>query len=122
MTNSRLLIMDDDPDFAEYVGIVGEQLGYETLKINDSREFMNTYAEFAPDIVVLDMVMPEIDGVELIKWLIAQNATVKIVIVSGYNPLYAKMAEVLSEAGGLSDVTTLEKPIKINELKGALAS
>jgi CheY-like chemotaxis protein len=121
MTNSRLLIMDDEPDFAEYVGIVGEQLGYETLKINDSREFKTTYAEFAPDVVVLDMVMPEIDGVELIKWLIAQNAAAKVVIVSGYNPLYAKMAEVLSEAGGLSDVTTLQKPVRIEVLKNALA-
>lgn len=69
MTNSRLLIMDDEPDFAEYIGIVGEQLGYETLKINDSREFKKAYIEFAPDVLVLDMVMPEIDGVELIKWL-----------------------------------------------------
>lgn len=121
MTNSRLLIMDDEPDFAEYIGIVGEQLGYETLKINDSREFKKAYIEFAPDVLVLDMVMPEIDGVELIKWLVDQNAAVKVVIVSGYNPLYSKMAEVLSEAGGLSDVTTLQKPVRIEILKDALA-
>lgn len=121
MTNSRLLIMDDEPDFAEYIGIVGEQLGYETLKINDSREFKKAYVKFEPDVLVLDMVMPEIDGVELIKWLVDQNAAVKVVIVSGYNPLYSKMAEVLSEAGGLSDVTTLQKPVRIDVLKDALA-
>mgnify|MGYP002641203911 FL=1 len=121
MAEKRLLIVDDEPDFAEFVGIVGEQLGYETLKISDPRKFQDSYNEFTPDVIVLDMVMPEIDGVELIKWLTSQNATAKVVIISGYNPLYAKMAEVLSAAGGLSDVMTLQKPVRINTLKEALA-
>ncbi|MBT5108004.1 MAG: response regulator [Rhodospirillaceae bacterium] len=121
MTEKRLLIVDDEPDFAEFVGIVGEQLGYETLKISDPKKFKDSYNDFTPDVIVLDMVMPEIDGVELIKWLTTQNATAKVVIISGYNPLYAKMAEVLSAAGGLSDVTTLQKPVRINTLKEALA-
>ncbi len=121
MAEKRLLIVDDEPDFAEFVGIVGEQLGYETLKISDPRKFQDSYNEFTPDVIVLDMVMPEIDGVELIKWLTSQNATAKVVIISGYNPLYAKMGEVLSAAGGLSDVMTLQKPVRINTLKEALA-
>ncbi|MBL4720738.1 MAG: response regulator [Alphaproteobacteria bacterium] len=121
MSDKRLLIVDDEPDFAEYVGIVGEQLGYETRKLSDPTKFQETYKEFLPDVLVLDMVMPEIDGVELIKWLTAEKAQVKVVIISGYNPLYAKMAEVLSAAGGLSDVTTLQKPVRINTLKEALA-
>ena len=86
MAEKRLLIVDDEPDFAEFVGIVGEQLGYETLKISDPRKFQDSYNEFTPDVIVLDMVMPEIDGVELIKWLTSQNATAKVVIISGYNP------------------------------------
>ena len=121
MTEKRLLIVDDEPDFVEYVGIVGEQLGYETCKFSDPTKFQEIYTEFKPDVLVLDMVMPEIDGVELIKWLTAEKAQVKVVIISGYNPLYAKMAEVLSAAGGSVRCTTLQKPVRINTLKEALA-
>jgi len=42
MTEKRLLIVDDEPDFAEFVGIVGEQLGYETLKISDPKKFKDS--------------------------------------------------------------------------------
>ena len=62
MTAKRLLIMDDEPDFCDFVATVGEGLGYQATKVTDPRKFKTVYAEIQPDCVVIDMVMPELDG------------------------------------------------------------
>ena len=121
MTAKRLLIMDDEPDFCDFVANVGEGLGYQVTKVTDPRNFKSVYAETQPDCVVIDMVMPELDGFELVKWLVEERSRAKLVIVTGHNPLYAKSAKLQSVAKGLSQVKTFTKPISVSKLRAALS-
>jgi YesN/AraC family two-component response regulator len=74
-----------------------------------------------PDIIVLDIVMPKMDGFELVQWSAAQQSVARIIIVTGCNPHYAKMIQNIGTAHGILSITSLVKPIAITDLKAALA-
>jgi YesN/AraC family two-component response regulator len=68
---------------------------------------------------VLDIIMPDVDGIELVQWLGERNCQAKVIVVTGYNPLYSEAAGPLGEAQGLT-VTTLLKPVSLADLRVAL--
>jgi len=68
------------------------------------------------------MVMPDIDGNELILWLVEQRCAADIIIITGYHPDYAVNARLLAEFKGLRSVVTLSKPISVTRLRGALVN
>ncbi len=117
----RLLIIDDERDFGDYVGEVGRKLGYKAVVTDNASDFMQSYRDEIPDFVVVDMVMPGVDGVELIGWLAKQKCKAKILIVTGFNPRYAELAEDLGGAKGLPAIQSLTKPIKLADLRAALS-
>ena len=86
-----------------------------------SKEFRSVYAEFAPTHILQDLVMPEIDGIEIMQWLATQGATARVVITTGYNPQYAKMAGLVGADRGLQAVKILTKPVRLADLRAALA-
>ena len=117
----RLLIVDDQPALGEIVRRTAEGLEYEVLVTTHAEEFMAEYENFGPTAIVLDIVMPDIDGIELVDWLVERNCSASILVASGYNERYAKMAKSLGAAKGL-EIMFLEKPFRVAELRDALAS
>ena len=122
MTDRRLLICDDEPAFGRLVQNVAEELGYEVRVTTDGRAFIDAYKDFEPTAIALDMVMPGMDGNEVVLWLAQQRCTAKLVIITGYTPDYATAAKVLAEFKGLGPVTTMRKPVDVAELRAVLAS
>ncbi|MFO1128639.1 MAG: response regulator [Rhodospirillales bacterium] len=120
MTQKRILIVDDEPRFAAFVERVADRLGYAVEVTSHGRDFKAAYIKQTPDIVVIDMVMPDIDGNELVLWLVEQNCAADIVIITGYHPDYAVNARLLAEFKGLKSVQTLSKPIDVGRLREAL--
>lgn len=120
MTEQRLLLVDDRPDIGDMIQRVAEQLGYEVQAAVHGEEFKRIYNSFNPTTIFLDIVMPDIDGIELIKWLIDQQSAAKIFVASAFNPQYAEMAETLGNVRGL-DVSFVDKPFRIADLRAALA-
>ncbi len=122
MERKRLLIVDDEPRFAAFVERVAEPLGYDVEVTNHGRDFQSAYRRNLPDIVIIDMVMPDIDGNELVLWLVEQRCAADIIIITGYHPDYAVNARLLAEFKGLRSVATLSKPVSVGRLREALAS
>ncbi len=116
----RLLIADDEPQFAEFVRKVATDLGYSAEVSLDGRAFKAAFDQLDPSVVVLDMVMPEVDGFELIQWLVENKRAPKIILISGFNPSYTKVAKTLGESRRLPSVTTLRKPVRLADLREAL--
>ncbi len=120
MNDKRLLIVDDEPAFGEFVREVALALGYEVLATTNGKAFQQCYAEFQPTTVMLDMVMPDMDGNELLLWLLQQGYAADLIITTGYNPDYASEAKLLAEFNGLNTVTTLVKPFSLAKLRAVL--
>ncbi len=121
-TNSkRLLIVDDEREFGEFVKTVAESMSYDVTVTEKAADFQKAYLDANPSVIILDMVMPGVDGVELINWLAAQKCTSKIIVVTGFNPRYIELAEDLGGAKGLPDIATLTKPVALADLRHALA-
>jgi PAS domain S-box-containing protein len=117
---ARLVVVDDDPGFAEFVRKVARKMGFEVEVAGTGEAFTRTFERFDPTAVVLDVVMPDVEGVELIRWLADRDASVHVIVVTGFTPHYADLAKKLGEAKGLQSVAALTKPVKVADLKAAL--
>lgn len=120
MGMKRLLVVDDSPAFAEYVRNAAETLGFEVEASHDGKVAKAAYRAFKPDVILLDMVMPEIDGIEFVHWLSDEGCKARLIVVTGYSPHYVEMTKTLAEARGFELVKTLNKPVRLAELRAAL--
>lgn len=63
----RIMIVDDDPQLAEYHSVILQEAGMLTLSVNDPLQVMSPLFEFKPDLILMDMYMPGCNGMELAK-------------------------------------------------------
>lgn len=116
----KLLVVDDEPGFREFVHDAAVELGFEVETASNGAIARDVYLRFSPDIIVLDMVMPEVDGVEFTRWLALQQTQARVILVTGYNPHYADSTGKLATALGLSGIMFLTKPLRLAALQEAL--
>jgi two-component system OmpR family response regulator len=121
LAEKRLLVIDDDPAISQIVGAVAEGLGFEVRTTERADEFAEIYEEFQPGAVILDLVMPEVDGIELAQWLAHVKSEARVIFLTGHNPRFTDAARALADSGDLASVTTLTKPVSIAVLRQALA-
>jgi two-component system, OmpR family, response regulator len=79
---SLILIADDDPHIREVVRFALEKAGFATAQAADGRETIEQYRSVRPDLVVLDIVMPEMDGTEVCRQIRMQSVTPIIFLTS----------------------------------------
>ena len=116
----RLLVVDDEPAFCRFVQDVAQDIDFSVEMTTTGREFMTTYTLFLPKTIVMDIVMPEIEGVELTQWLIQEGFTGKLILVTDYAPNYVAVAQRLADASAQFKTITLLKPVGIDDLEAAL--
>lgn len=107
----RILIVDDDADFASLLSDVFVQASYEVDTVNDSSKVEGLVSSTEFSLVVTDLRMPGIDGLELSRKIRAIQPGLPIIVVSGF--LDAKMREKM-EAEGV--VGLYEKPLSVFSL------
>jgi CheY-like chemotaxis protein len=79
---SRILVVDDEPDQRFLLRRTFERAGHEVTEANDGAAALRAVQESAPDLVVTDMMMPVMDGMELIRCLRGDPATAHILILA----------------------------------------
>ena len=121
MTHPTMFIVDDDEELAQIVRLCGEGMGFDVQSANSGAGFREMIEQNLPDVVVMDLVMPEMEGTELLQWLSKQGIDVPVILMSGYNEWYVKAASIIGAKGGLSMLGTLKKPFSLDELENLLA-
>lgn len=120
MTKPILLVVDDDPDMASRVGDVGKRLGFEVLATVSAIEAQQLWLENPVAAIIMDVVMPDIDGNELIQWLVEQGSYAPIILISGYGGKYIDSTRRLGMAKGAPIMAALVKPFDLEDLEMAL--
>ena len=119
MNQGKILVIDDNPDIAEIVCAMAESLGMSCMAAGDSRSAASGLA-LDPRLIVMDLLMPEMSGTELMKQLAVQGCRSKLVLMSGVGPVALRLAEELGKSLGLNVVGSLAKPFRGAELRAIL--
>lgn len=109
----RVLIVDDDPVFARIIQVALEKSGYEVLVANDARTGLKLAFREIPDLIILDYVMPNKDGLELLYDIRLSSSTEDIPVImitaSGYENVVTRAVNA-----GINDL--LVKPFETDLL------
>ncbi|MGD8997556.1 MAG: response regulator transcription factor [Anaerolineae bacterium] len=73
MDGPTILVVDDEPTVTEVVSIYLKRAGYGVIEASDGREALEILENQSPDLVVLDLTLPEVDGLEITRWLRARG-------------------------------------------------
>lgn len=110
-----ILIVDDDGDVRNMIKRALHELGYPAVEAEDGPTALALLDEHSPDLVILDYVMPGMDGAAVAREIAARDPDLPIIFSTGHGALRA-----LRNAAG-EDIPILEKPFALSELDALLA-
>lgn len=121
MTSSRqsretLLVLDDTPDIAELIGELGRSAGFESIVTTDIDAFNKALERDKPDLIALDLQMPNTDGVEILRQLSGVGCDARIMLISGVDERTVLGAERLGRQLNLKMLGVQTKPFEPEEL------
>ena len=111
MNNQRILVVDDEPNIVHLARLYLERDGYQVLAVGDGQEALDTIISEKPDLVVLDVMLPSVDGFEVCRRLRAQDNAVPIIMVTARDD---DIDKILGLELGADDYLT--KPFNPREL------
>ena len=120
MVIRRILILDDDAEVGQTIQWIAESLGFEAEFVTHSAEFFDRLVKMCPDIITIDLVMPELDGVEIMRLLAERKSRAKIIISSGMGTRVLDAAERSASEHGLSIAGVISKPISKEALRSLI--
>lgn len=111
----RILVVDDNLEILEMLVMFFKSLGYETETATTAAEGIKQAVVFDPDVVFLDIRLPDKDGLEALKEVKALNRNLPVVMITGY-----KEAEKVIEAFRYGALDCLLKPFNFDYIKNLL--
>jgi DNA-binding NtrC family response regulator len=111
---TKILVIEDDSSFRNVLVQMLARAGYDVRQAGDGNQAVEVCADFQPDLVLTDIIMPDKEGLETIQDLLALNPNLKIIAMSGggkFGPdSYLPLAQKLGAKA------TLQKPFMREEL------
>lgn len=112
----KILVVDDEPDVVTYLCAVLKDAGYETLEASNGEEAMEAVVAKHPDLITLDITMPEMTGVKAYRRLKedAQLKKIPVIMVTGVAHEFKKFISTREQVPAPEGY--LEKPVEPEEL------
>lgn len=110
--NKKVLIVDDQYGIRVLLYEVFGKEGYQTFQASNGKKALEIVKKETPDLVLLDMKIPGMDGLEILKNIKKINAGIKVIMMTAYGEL-----DMIKEATSLGAVTHFTKPFDIDELR-----
>lgn len=118
---NRLLVIDDQAGITRVVTLIATRMGIETQSINLPNQALEAFLAFRPNIVILDMIMPEKDGIDVLNELLLTGITAHMVLTSGFSENYLRLAEAVVKFHDNASCSVLRKPFRRHELVAELS-
>ena len=113
---ARLLVVDDEPDFAKMIQKSLGQSGYQVDVATSVTQAMGLQRKYAYDLALLDILMPEMTGLELMQYLKVRDKKIFVIIMTAYGSLSVGIESLKKGA-----IDYLSKPFKLDNLKEKVA-
>lgn len=109
----KILVVDDEKNILMLYKAELEDEGYEVITANSGREAIELFETQKPDMVTLDIMMPDIDGIQVLRQLKQKNPNIPVIMLTAYDyrddfSIWASDAYVVKS----SDLTSLKETIK----------
>lgn len=115
---ANILVIDDEEGVRQVVAKVLEREGHDVVEASDGKVALSLMHNNLPDVVVCDLFMPEMDGVEVLRKLRRDYPQMSVVAISGGG--YQGQVQLLDVAKKLGAVAVLKKPFELSELVAAV--
>lgn len=113
MAKRKILIVDDEVDFIDLMKTRLEANGYEVIDSNNGKDALVRVKEDKPNAILLDIMMPELDGLSVLKEIRAKDATLPVFILTAFsNEDRVKAAGKLNATGFIVKTQDLKKEIE----------
>jgi EAL domain-containing protein (putative c-di-GMP-specific phosphodiesterase class I) len=120
----RVLVLDDDPFMRKLLAHMLRSLGFDAVTTCESGPAALQWVDapgMAPDLILLDLNMPDMDGIEFMRKLVEHQFRGSLILVSGEDERVLQMAEKLVQAHRLTTLGHLSKPVSMAKLTDAVA-
>ncbi|MGG4105980.1 response regulator [Paenibacillus lautus] len=111
----KVLIVDDQNGIRILLVEVFSSEGYETFQAANGKAALEIVKTHAPDLVLLDMKIPGMDGLEILKHIKQMNPDIKVIMMTAYGEL-----DMIKEATDLGALMHFTKPFDIDEMRQAV--
>jgi response regulator NasT len=113
----RIAVADDEPDMQEYFEKILPRMGHEVVAVaKDGRQLVEHTRETRPDLVITDIKMPGMDGIEAAEQIYSEGLPIPVILVSAYHD-----SELIERAERDHIMAYLVKPIKQADLEPAIS-
>ena len=112
---NRILLVDDEKDFVEMLGLRLEEIGERVTPANSGRECLQVLEKKEIDVVILDILMPGMDGIATLKEIKSKHPLVEVIMLTGHGT-----TESAVEGMKLGAFDYLLKPARFEELTAKL--
>ncbi len=109
-----ILVIEDDVSIRNAINTLLSRQGYTVIEAGHGREGLSILEDFGVDLVITDIFMPNMDGLEVIRSIRKENKDLKLIAISGGGQMH--LTECLRWAKAFGADKTLNKPIKHTEL------
>jgi DNA-binding response OmpR family regulator len=118
----RLLAVEDDSECAAQIVRVALRSGYEAFPIADARSLRETISRWRPDVITLDLCLPDVDGLEVLTSLKSIDFAGRLIIISAQPDWFRNQAARLAHAHGLRVPAQMSKPVQLDQLQELLTT
>lgn len=112
----RVFIVDDEPAILDVLSRGLQNAGYQTTTFTSGREFERTVVRDLPDLCIMDLSLPDLDGVTILNELAAQDYRGRILLISGHSQQLLRSVSRLAEDYQLQIIGCLRKPFTLGPL------
>ena len=114
MSKPVILLVDDEKAYAKVIKDALESIGLRVLLAHNAMDALNLFQQITPDLILLDVMMPEVDGLSLLRWLRehSEQDNIPIHVVSAKTQPDDRKAAIEAGANGF-----LAKPFSVEELR-----
>jgi len=111
----KILIVDDQFGIRILLNEVLQKEGYDTYQAANGIQALEIVSKHSPDLVLLDMKIPGMDGIEILKRMRVIDKEIRVIIMTAYGEL-----DMIQEAKDLGALTHFAKPFDIDEIRSAV--